>query len=149
MKYWDSSALIPLLVAEEATEVMQALLRQDRQIVTWWGTAVECYSALCRRQRENRNKDRLNVADFAKLEERFELLSQSLNVIKPTAQLRARSLRLLAVHTLRAADALQLASALVWCEEQTKGAAFVCLDDRLNVAAAKEGFTIGTQSTAF
>jgi hypothetical protein len=37
---------------------------------------------------------------------------------------------------------LQLAAALVWCEEQPHGEAFVTLDDRLREAATREGFSV-------
>jgi hypothetical protein len=47
-----------------------------------------------------------------------------------------------ASHPLRAADALQLAAALVWCDEAPQGTAFVCLDDRLRDAARREGFAV-------
>ncbi len=46
------------------------------------------------------------------------------------------------IHPLRAADAMQLAAALVWTEDATSGAEFVCLDQNLREAALKEGFTI-------
>jgi len=50
--------------------------------------------------------------------------------------------RLLTVHPLRAADALQLAAALVWSEGSPDQRAFACLDDRFREAARKEGFTL-------
>jgi hypothetical protein len=42
---------------------------------------------------------------------------------------------------LRAADALQLAAALVWCQGDPLQHGFVCLDQRLREAARREGFT--------
>ena len=45
-------------------------------------------------------------------------------------------------HPLKTADALQLAAALRWCEGDTNGAGFVCLDDRLRLAARDEGFAV-------
>jgi uncharacterized protein with PIN domain len=50
VKFWDSSALVPLLVAEPATPAILALHAEDPEIVTWWATAVECTSALVRRE---------------------------------------------------------------------------------------------------
>lgn len=44
--------------------------------------------------------------------------------------------------TPSAADALQLAAALDWCDGNTCGESFVCLDDRLRGAAALEGFRV-------
>ncbi len=57
------------------------------------------------------------------------------------ALVNGRAERLLAVHPLRAADALQLAAALVVCEERPVGQRFVCLDANLASAARREGFT--------
>jgi predicted nucleic acid-binding protein len=62
--------------------------------------------------------------------------------VEPTDELRDRAARLLDLHPLRAADALQLAAALDWCEERTTGAGFVCLDERLRAAATREGFDV-------
>ena len=62
--------------------------------------------------------------------------------VDPSNQLRDRAARLLDLHPLRAADALQLAAALDWCEERTAGAGFVCLDQRLRAAATREGFDV-------
>jgi uncharacterized protein len=45
-------------------------------------------------------------------------------------------------HGLIAADALQLAAALVFCDERTESFPFVCLDDRLAAAARKERFPV-------
>lgn len=62
--------------------------------------------------------------------------------VRPSDEVRARAMRLLSIHPLRAADALQLAAALVWCRERTAGAGFVCLDGRLREAAGREGFEV-------
>ena len=45
---------------------------------------------------------------------------------------------------LRAADALQLAAALVWAKQLPRKRLFVCFDGRLAEAAGKEGFTVET-----
>lgn len=74
--------------------------------------------------------------------ERLRQLVQHADTIAPTDELRRRAARLLAFHPLRAADALQLAAALVWCEEQPSGEIFVSLDERLREAAHQEGFTL-------
>jgi predicted nucleic acid-binding protein len=62
--------------------------------------------------------------------------------IQPGEVLRERALRLLASHNLRAADALQLAAALVWAEERPAGRRFICLDAHLREAARLDGFTV-------
>jgi hypothetical protein len=63
-------------------------------------------------------------------------------VVPLCERLRDRSERLLGVHSLRAADAFQLAAALVWSRGQTPAHAIVSLDERLRLAAAREGFRI-------
>jgi len=55
---------------------------------------------------------------------------------------RSRALRLLNTHAIRAGDALQLAAALIACDERPESLPFVCLDDRLRDAARKEGFPV-------
>jgi uncharacterized protein len=54
---------------------------------------------------------------------------------------KARAKRLLGVHSLRAADALQLAAALTPVYDDPLGHSFVCLDARLS-EARREGFTL-------
>jgi predicted nucleic acid-binding protein len=48
VKFWDASAIVPLLVAETTTERVQALAQRDPDMLAWWGSAVECASALAR-----------------------------------------------------------------------------------------------------
>ena len=136
--FWDSSALIPVIVAEARSDAVTALLAADKEPVIWWTTPLECQSALRRRHRDAPwSADRLAAAT-----ERLRLLVQHADTVAPTDDLRRRAGRLLSVHPLRAADALQLAAALIWCEEQPHGEGFVTLDVRLAEAAAAEGFVI-------
>lgn len=60
----------------------------------------------------------------------------------PSEALRATAERLLAVHSLRAADAVQLGAALAWCGGRPSGHGVVTLDSRLRDAASREGFDI-------
>ena len=53
---------------------------------------------------------------------------------------RNRAIRLLRVHPLRAADAFQLAAALVAFRAQPQDAIFLTGDERLRLAAEREGF---------
>jgi predicted nucleic acid-binding protein len=136
--FWDSSALVPLLVAEASSEVMTRRFAEDAEPVIWWTTPLECQSALRRRHREGSlPAEALTVAT-----ERLRLLTQHADAVSPTDDLRRRAGRLLAFHPLRASDALQLAAALVWCEEQPHGEGFVTLDVRLAEAARTEGFVV-------
>jgi predicted nucleic acid-binding protein len=138
MKFWDSSAIIPLCLKEPASDMVKALAEEDGDLVVWWTTRVECISAMARRRRER------VLANHAERQAREALnaLAGVWSEIQPTELLRVRAERLLMVHSLRAADALQLAAALIWTEEATSGAQFVCLDQNMREAAMKEGFTV-------
>lgn len=139
--FWDSSALVPLLVAEARSAEMAALLRGDAAPTIWWGSPVECQSALHRRRREGA----LAAPELAESLTRLGHLAEDVDVVAPTNALRDAAGRALAAHPLRAADALQLAAALVWSGPAT-GEAFVCLDDRLRDAARREGFEVLPQA---
>jgi hypothetical protein len=52
------------------------------------------------------------------------------------------AIRLLRVHALRAADALQLAAALVWADGVPSGSVLHTHDRRLATAAEREGFEV-------
>ena len=138
MKFWDSSAIIPLCLNEPASGVVKDLARKDEDLVVWWAARVECISALARRCREG------GLLIDAERQARAVLttLAGEWSEVQPTEYVRHRAERLLMVHSLRAADALQLAAALLWIEEGTSGAGFVCLDQNLREAASREGFTI-------
>lgn len=136
MKYWDSSALVPMMVQEKQTAGVQEILARDHTIITWWGTEVECMSAITRLQRDGA----LNAKTAAEAVRRLKQFADAWNVVQPTGIVREAAKRLLRVHPLRAADALQLAAASVAAEQHPESLEFVCLDDRLNDAALKEGF---------
>ncbi len=138
MKYWDSSALVPLMIAEAATAQRRALVGTDPGIMTWWGSSVECASALHRLDRERRLGATQMLRSFGQLQR----LSGAWREVEPSERLRSRAVRLLGVHPLRAADALQLAAALVAAEEDPTVLDFVCGDARLSEAARREGFTV-------
>jgi len=138
MRYCDSSALIPLFVQQGDTETFKDLLREDPQIITWWGSRVECASTFNRLLRESM----IDQNDFDQIQIQFENFASSWVEIQATEKLRQRALRLLRLHPLRAADALQLAAALVGCEESPQTLPFICSDSRLSDAAAKEGFQV-------
>ena len=136
--FWDSSALVPLLLPEARSNEMTTIIRSSATPVFWWGTPVECKSAIYRRHRE----DPLPRAILETALQRLELLVDHSDTVAATEDVRRRAGRLLAVHPLRAADALQLAAALVFCEDDPTGESFVCLDDRLRDAALSEGFQL-------
>lgn len=138
MRFWDTSACVPLLLAEPSSAATEEILRQDPEPVLWWGSVVECSSALAAAERAGR----ISAEDHQTALSTLAALREFAFEIEPTEEVRSRAVRLLSVHTLRAADAMQLAAALVWCREQTSGAGFVCLDHRLRDAARREGFEV-------
>ncbi len=138
MKFWDSSAVVPLLVEEPITRALASRYSRDPTIVAWWATEVECASAIARLERDGD----LSMADANKALERLKQLAQSWHEIQPADEIRESAKRFLRVHSLRSADALQLAAAFVAAEHRPPTLEMVCLDDRLALAAAKEGFRL-------
>jgi predicted nucleic acid-binding protein len=138
VRFWDSSALVPLLAEEATTDAMRKRLREDREVLVWWAAQVECVSALMRRVREGR----LARKDVVRAEQRLQHLTRAWLEVVPTEPVRATAQRLLRVHPLRAADALQLAAAVVAAEHEAASLDLVTLDDRLAEAAEREGFRV-------
>lgn len=138
MRYWDSSAILPLCVEEPHSLAAKELLIEDPSMIVWWWTILECQSALARVNREGR-------LDDSGAEDASRILSTLAGVwteVQPINDVRQTAARLLRVHPLRAADSLQLAAALVWSGLRPEGHGMVCLDDRLRTAARKEGFDV-------
>jgi len=138
MSFWDSSALLPLVVNEPASAVARRLVKARGLPVVWWGSLVECVSALERRFRAGQLKHDERRESGRLLTE----LAGAWSEVQPSQSLRERALRLLSSHNLRAADALQLAAALIWAEERPAGRVFVSLDERLRQAARQDGFMV-------
>lgn len=138
MKFWDSSAVIPLLLDERYTQPLLRYLDLDPSLLVWWTTRVEAASAIARLERER--KLSLELADKALL--RLGSLAQTWDEIQPDEEVRQTAMRLLRVHRLRAGDSLQLAAALTASERRPETLEFVCLDQRLAQAAKREGFSL-------
>lgn len=138
MKFWDSSAIVPLLVGEATSEAMRAIAEADPLMLVWWATPVECVSALSRLERDG---DLTSEGTGAAVE-RLDGLAEGWNEVQPVEAARRAARRLLRVHRLRAADALQLAAAVVASEGNAASLEIVTLDDRLTDAARREGFVV-------
>lgn len=138
VSYWDTSAVVALLVREPDTRAREAELRSISQMVTWWGTILEARSALERRKREGA----LSGKQFDHATDRLNALRSQWTVVRPSDAILARAERLLRLHPLRASDALQLAAALLACAEAPENHRFHCADLRLCEAARKEGFLV-------
>jgi uncharacterized protein len=129
---------VPLLFSERWSEPARKLLREDAAMVVWWGSRVECVSALRRREREGQ----LDAAGARQALALLDSLAGAWSEVLPNDALRAQAERALAVHPLRGADALQLAAALTWRREAARRAELVCLDERLRDGASREGFEL-------
>ena len=138
MRFWDSSAIVPLICAEEQSARCRLWLREDTVVIVWSLAATEVISALARKRRE----ERLPQAAFAAAKRRLAKLEKAWNEVAELDAVRARARRLLEVHALRAADSLHLAAALVAFEERPASLEFVTFDGCLAAAAEKEGFTV-------
>ena len=138
MKFWDASAIVPLLIAEAATRRLQALAAGDPDLLVWWGSQVECLSALARLERDGALDPQTAVLTF----DRLKQLAAGWHEVDPSDIVREVAARFLRVHPLRAADALQLAAAFIVAEQRPASLEMITLDERLASAAQKEGFTV-------
>lgn len=138
MRFWDASAIVPLLMMEATTTGLTKLAAADPVMLVWWATQVECASAIARLERE------AALAPTAVIEavDRLKRLADGWHEVEPTDAVREAAGRFLRVHPLRAADALQLAAAFVAAEGRPSALELITLDDRLSAAARKEGFPI-------
>lgn len=136
MRFWDASALVPLLLDQPRTARARQLHAEDPELVVWWGSTIECASAITRLHRDGR----LTAADEASARALLLTLKASWFEAQPGDAVRDQALRILRLHPLRAADALQLAAALEWGGSPPEGY-FVTFDERLSAAAQREGFT--------
>lgn len=138
MRFWDASAVVPLLLLEDRSADLRANFEADPAGAAWWGTRFEVVSAIRRREREGL----IEAGDATVSIERLRALMMSWAEIAPSPRVGEAVERTLALHPLRAADALQLAAALTWARGAPAGRVVVCLDERLRDAARREGFTL-------
>ena len=138
MRFWDASAIVPLLMIEASTTYVQALAADDPAMLVWWGTHVECASAIARFECDGA----LDEPGVTQAFERLKQLAQGWHEVDPSDAVREAAVRFLRVHPLRAADSVQLAAAFVAAEGRPASLEVITLDDRLGTAARKEGFAV-------
>lgn len=137
MKFWDTSALVPLVTKEERTPDVQALIASDRNIAVSFITPVELTGTLWRRGRRWADQDafRRSIFKAAELESNWTSVDEFNPVLKVARQL-------ITLYVLRSGDAIQLASALFLCGGFPEDLPFVTLDSDLKAAARSEGFHV-------
>lgn len=137
LAFWDTSAIVPLCCFQATSQKLREL-RRKYEVVAWWASPIEGQSALKRLLRDNE----ISQTAYQAAVKRLEIQSETWREILPTEKVRELAVNLIETQNLRTLDALQLASALVWCFEKPKGRIFICCDDKLSEAAEKIGFTI-------
>jgi uncharacterized protein len=137
VRFWDSSALVPLVLEEPASAACRRALRVDSGMAVWALTRTEVVSAIRRRERAGD----LDPAGVAAALGRLEARSDRWTEVDAIEPVRERAERLLAIHALRAADALQLAAALALFDDRPRGRFFLTRDVDLAACASREGFS--------
>ena len=135
--FWDASALVPLCVHENTSRQAQLQLRQSLPVV-WWASSVEVHSAVARLHRQGKLRDVEKNGALSRL----DVLSRAWREILPSDSLRDLARQLLDTDELRAADSLQLAAALTWCQHRPSRRAFISADQRLSKCATAAGFSV-------
>jgi predicted nucleic acid-binding protein len=138
MAFWDASAIVPLCCSQPATAPGRRLRRELKRMVVWWGTPLEARSAFARLAREGH----LTAAERGTAIKLLGQLRVGWDEILPTEKLKSLAEDLPDTHGVRAADAAQLAAALIWCRERPKQRPLVCFDERLRTAATALGFSV-------
>jgi uncharacterized protein len=135
--FWDASALVPLCVDDINSRRVQLQLRQSLPVV-WWASSIEVHSAVARLHRQGKLRDVEKKGALARL----DVLSRAWREILPSDSLRNLARQLLDTYELRAADSLQLAAALTWCQHRPSRRAFLSADQRLSKCATAAGFSV-------
>jgi predicted nucleic acid-binding protein len=143
LAFWDSSAIVPLLCRQTETSIVRQHWRRLGRIIVWWGTPVEVQSALARLRRDGEITDK----ELDQAVKKLVMLRDSWSEIMPSARLREVAETLPRTNNVRAADAFQLAAALVWTNEHPRNKPFVCFDKLLIAAARARGFAVYEYST--
>jgi predicted nucleic acid-binding protein len=136
VEFWDASAIVPLLVPQASTPLAKLRNAEVTHRIIWWSTRIEVISALARLAREARIE---TVDDYMPALEDFVAVSR---IIEPTDNVAETAIRLVKTYTLKAADAQQLAAAIIASDYAPERISFLSFDDRLNAAARQEGFKI-------
>jgi len=144
VRFWDSSAIVQLYLEQGLQKFARRLYVEDDEVVIWWATPVECVSAFLRYHREGG----LSEEQVNRVLRRFSAHSRRWDQILPVPVLREEAQRLLRRHSVRAADALQLAAAWLAADQKPESLEFVSLDQRLKLAAEKEGYRVLAPASA-
>lgn len=136
MLFCDASAWVKRYVDEPRSFETRHRIAAADHLALARTTEIETISGLCRRWREGA----LAIDDRDRVLSRLRNDLGQVIVVELTAPVVARATALLLRHALRAADAIQLASALFLRDELGGEMPFLTADERLAAAARSEGF---------
>jgi uncharacterized protein len=137
--FWDASALVPICTGQISTP--RAVKHyQNYDIVIWWATPVEIAGAFARLM----NMKLLSSKAHTRARTIAAKLAGEWAVVRPSDFILRRATDVITRHNLRAGDALQLAAALEWCQDQPQGVTFLTGDHRLRQVALSVGFDAKT-----
>lgn len=137
MRFWDTSALIPLILEEDSSARMRTIFDADPHVLTSAFTPLEVASAVWRR----RHADEISVEAHQAADVLFADLSTTWTELPVSQGAIEGAISVMSRHQLRAGDALLLGSAILAAGSSTK-LVFVTLDDQQRAAALAEGFSV-------
>ncbi|MGD9797812.1 MAG: PIN domain-containing protein [Microbacteriaceae bacterium] len=140
LAFWDSSALVKLLVEETGTKVAVALWDGSTALVASRLVLPEVSAALAAATRARR----LDEARARAARTEWRRYVAALDLLDLTADLAARGADLAAAHDLSGAEAVHLAAALALREAELVA---VTWDRRLAAAARAEGIMVVPEPT--
>jgi predicted nucleic acid-binding protein len=136
-RYFDASALVKRYVRETGSTLVRQLLPSETPASSRL-SEVEVASGIIRRAREGaftpRHRDRMLAALQRDL--------PAIAIVEVIPEIAAEARALLLRHSLRAGDAIQLASGLFLQRQLGQPVPFVAFDRRLLEAAQAEGLTV-------
>ena len=138
MKFWDSSAIVPLMIVEPSSARVRNWFDSDSEIIVWTLTRVELLSAIARLRCEDSRSATILTVARRNIMRAWDGWSEITNV----ELVRRHAERLVESYPLRAADALQLGAALIAAEGEPANLDLVTLDHNLADAAEREGFAV-------
>jgi predicted nucleic acid-binding protein len=138
VRFWDTSALVPLFIAERESAQAQRRLREDPEVVVWTLARLELLAALARRGRDEPAVARQLRAARRHFLDAWERWSEVIaaDVVRRHAE------RIVATHPLLASEALHIGAALVAAEHDPGTLEFVTFDRRQAAIAEREGFHV-------
>lgn len=138
MRFWDSSAIAPLLVDERSSGFFKRLLAEDPRIIAWFYTPTELRGLIHRKLRDGSISRDEGIEAFSRLvrQEGAWLIVDAHGDVRDLAH------ELLDKHALTSGDALQLAAAVTAAQGYPRSHHFVVIDKGLAKAAEAEGFTV-------